>query len=180
MSMHNKEGHTLKQYRIIDPEKILEIINRLDFFKDFSPEEKKALSEHDQFVAFFKKGETIIKEGDQDAIFYILLLGKASVVKGIHQDSIGALKPGDCFGEISFLIRSPRTATVIADTDTVAAIRISQEMTHELDIKICEKIKDKLIKMLVERLDRMNRFLINTKHGLPESETFSYDPTHFI
>jgi serine/threonine-protein kinase len=109
--------------------------------------------------------------------FYILLLGEVAVTKGSPPRPITNLGPGDCFGEMSFLTGSPRTANVIANSSTAVVIKMSQEMVQELHIKIREKIKDRLIKRLVERLDLMNGFVISTKSRLPGSVSSPHNPT---
>ncbi len=167
----------MKQYSIADPEKILGMINMMEFFKGFTSQEKKTLAAYDQHFASYEKGSVIIKEGDCDAFFYILLLGEVSVTKGNPPRSIANLEPGDWFGEISFLTGSPRTANVIANTHTALVIRMSREIIQKLDIKIREKIKDKLINRLVERLDHMNRYVLCVKNQVPASGPSPYDPT---
>lgn len=168
----------MKQYKIINPETILELINRLEFFKDFTLYEKQKLAEIHQHFASYEKDDVIIKEGDHDTFFYILIIGDVSVTKGNPPLTITNLKPGDCFGEISFLTGSPRTANVIADTNTIVVLKMSRELVDELDINMREKVKDKLIKRLVERLNHMNRFVISIKNRLPESASLLNTPTY--
>ena len=60
-------------------------------------------------------GETIIKEGDMGNEMYLILRGQVDV-----RDRAGKvariLKDGDFFGEVSLLMSTPRTATVVAKT----------------------------------------------------------------
>jgi len=67
-------------------------------------------------------GTTIIKEGDLDHSFYILLSGVVAVEK--QGRLVGALQEGDCFGEMGYLSKSKRTATVKAKTD-VSFIKVN-------------------------------------------------------
>ena len=63
----------------------------------------------------FEKGEYIIREGDEDYSFYILLAGIVSVEKnGRHIDY---LQIGDCFGEMGYITKGKRTASVKANGD---------------------------------------------------------------
>ncbi|MFQ5661168.1 MAG: serine/threonine-protein kinase [Gammaproteobacteria bacterium] len=65
----------------------------------------------------------IIREGDIDHSFYILLSGVVSIEKnGQH---IGNLQEGDCFGEMGYLSQTERTATVESKTK-VALIKVNE------------------------------------------------------
>lgn len=72
----------MKQYQISDSKKVLEILNRVKFFNSFTSQEKKTLAQFYQCVASYGKGDFVIKEGDHDEVFYILLLGEVSVTLG--------------------------------------------------------------------------------------------------
>lgn len=62
-------------------------------------------------------GEVVISEGDPGEDIFVLYAGKLSVWRGKTQTKkIGALEPGDFFGEIGFLLKSTRSATVRTET----------------------------------------------------------------
>lgn len=65
-------------------------------------------------VTKYPDGATVIQEGSSGATFYVLLDGRAKVVRGGR--TAARLAPGDFFGEISLLDSGPRTASVIAET----------------------------------------------------------------
>lgn len=65
-------------------------------------------------------GTVLIKEGDSDDRFYVLLSG----ILAVSQRDIGArsvLRPGEYFGEVAPAMGFPRTATVSAMTPAVVA-----------------------------------------------------------
>lgn len=69
--------------------------------------------------ASFSKGETIIEQGERGDEFFILGSGEAQViVKPPNEvpEVVDVLRPGDSFGEIALIERTPRTATVRALT----------------------------------------------------------------
>ena len=65
-------------------------------------------------------GTVLVREGDADDRFYVLLAG----VLAVSQRDLGArsvLRPGDYFGEVAPAMHVPRTATVSAMTPAVVA-----------------------------------------------------------
>lgn len=66
-------------------------------------------------VKTFKKGETIIREGEPGSDFYIVEVGRATATKG---NAVAmSYKKGDFFGELALISNQPRAATVVADED---------------------------------------------------------------
>ena len=64
----------------------------------------------------YSANEEIVREGSTGTALYILLSGEARV----EQDGkeIGQVAAGDFFGELALIEEHPRSATVIASTDT--------------------------------------------------------------
>jgi CRP-like cAMP-binding protein len=59
-------------------------------------------------------GTTLVREGDQAAEFFVVLDGEAAV--SVRSAPVGAVMPGQFFGEIGLLDRASRRATVTART----------------------------------------------------------------
>ena len=93
-------------------------LNEMDIFMDFTQEEIHSLKQKLIFKSF-KKGETIVKEGDIDRNLFFLTKGSVSV--RIHLPESDRYKrlitysAGVTFGEMAFLDGSPRSAEVCAD-----------------------------------------------------------------
>lgn len=65
-------------------------------------------------------GQDILREGEQGDDFFVLYSGRASVWRAqeiSRPRKLGMLQAGDFFGEISFLMKSARSATVRAEAD---------------------------------------------------------------
>ena len=89
-------------------------IKSLGFFKGFSDADIWELIRACAWKSY-AAGTTIIREGDQDHSFYIVLSGVVGIEKNGHL--MDSLQQGDCFGEMGYLSRAKRTATVIARSD---------------------------------------------------------------
>ena len=68
-------------------------------------------------VAHVLAGHHIVREGFSAEAFYIILDGEASVS---GPAATTHLRPGDFCGELGLLDGSPRSASVVAETDVVA------------------------------------------------------------
>lgn len=69
----------------------------------------------------FATGETIIKQGEDGTVFYILVEGSAkATLDSDPETSVMNYKPGDYFGELALLRGDPRAANVIAEEDVKA------------------------------------------------------------
>jgi CRP-like cAMP-binding protein len=79
-------------------------------------------------VAEVAAGTPIVRSGDEDDTYHVLLSGRAEVVADGERRR--ELLPGDAFGEIAVLQRVPRTASVIAG-DRVRVLTIDGEAIRE-------------------------------------------------
>lgn len=145
----------MKGIRLINRVKILNILDKIDFFSAFNPGEKNMIADtRSRFVAA-EKDEYIIRQGEADSAFYILLHGAASVTLEENGKKLADLGPGDFFGEVSFLTKTPRTSNVIA-SETCILFRFDKKVMHSLPPLTREKIKDKIIAKLVHLLAAKN------------------------
>ncbi|HZP57138.1 MAG TPA: cyclic nucleotide-binding domain-containing protein [Dehalococcoidia bacterium] len=82
----------------------------------------------------YKKGETIVKEGEQAVAFFIIVSGRVEVVQkaGSRSQKLNELGPGDCFGEMALLDGGLRVATIRALEDTECLVLSRWDFVAEL------------------------------------------------
>jgi CRP-like cAMP-binding protein len=99
-----------------------------------------------------KRGEVIIKEGDQAAGVFIIVSGKVEVVRGQgrNEQVLATLGPGDFFGEMALFEGFPRNATVRALEDTECLALTRWDFLAEL--KNHPEIAVAMLQVLVRRL----------------------------
>lgn len=68
-------------------------------------------------VARFVTNDPIVSAGNRGDAFYVILNGRAKVVRGSGR-TIARLGPGSYFGEMSLIDGAPRSATIVAETET--------------------------------------------------------------
>lgn len=139
-------------------ERLLAMVEQLEFFKGFTTYEKKRIAGHHAHFQSFAKGTTLIQEGTLDTAFFILVDGRVSVIKGDGK-ALAFLGPGEFFGELAFLTNMVRSSNVVANSE-VLVIRVDQPLLGQLSADIREKIKDRLIEKMAFRLVQITqRFL---------------------
>ena len=74
----------------------------------------------------YAAGSTIVADGATGYGLYIIKEGAASVRK--EGRVVARMGPGEFFGEIAMLDNGPRTASVVAETDTVCLTLVSWEI----------------------------------------------------
>jgi len=67
-------------------------------------------------VTAYEPGTTVVRKGDAGDACFVVLEGRALVVTGRGRPGV-PLQPGAIFGELALLDGTPRSATVVADTE---------------------------------------------------------------
>ena len=109
------------------------------------------------FKPDFKKGEVIISEGEKETAFYIIAKGGVEVMK--KEKVIGVMKQGDCFGEIAFITRKPRAATIMARTDVslmVVNMSLMEKASLETQLQYYRIFLENLISRLSQATDKLS------------------------
>jgi serine/threonine protein kinase len=135
-------------YEQINQQEQFATLRRLRFFHEFSHAEiwevMRASDWHD-----FAAGEEIVKEGDIDDRFYILVAGECNVMR--NGEEIGRIESGDCFGETGYVKGARRTAT-IRSTTPVQALRVSATLLEQVSAPCQLRFNKAFLKTLITRL----------------------------
>ena len=102
--------------------------------------------------AHYSQSDHLIKRGDSDTSMMIMCTGNADVV--IHVDgnplTVNSLWPGDYFGEMSLFTGEPRSADIIATSETKVIVITKEaiagilESNHSLVTEIANMISSRL------------------------------------
>ncbi|HEY7801538.1 MAG TPA: cyclic nucleotide-binding domain-containing protein [Dehalococcoidia bacterium] len=110
-----------------------EALAAVPLFSQFS---RKDLSRLNRAVVerSYKKGDTIVKEGEQAVAFFVIVKGKVEVshTTGSRASKLNDLGPGEAFGEMSLLDGGPRAATVKALDETTCLVLSRWDFVAEL------------------------------------------------
>lgn len=145
--------------QLLDKEQTLQLMEDIPFFKNFTSKEMEYLAKLASNVLRYQVADVIIKEGDHDLSFYVLLRGVVCVTKGHPRETVIAkLRAGSVFGELAWIDKRPRITNVIADGDVVA-LKIDLTDVERFGPALQSKIKDQIISILITRLDQTNEQL---------------------
>jgi CRP/FNR family transcriptional regulator, cyclic AMP receptor protein len=72
-------------------------------------------------VARFDAKTPIVNAGDPGEAFYVILSGRAKVQRGRGR-TVAQIGPGSYFGEMALVDGAPRSATIVADTETTCLL----------------------------------------------------------
>ena len=123
-------------------------VRALAFFNEFSDGEiTEVLSAADwkQFNAM----DSIVDEGTLEHSFFIIISGDVAVVKAAKQ--ISTLTNGDCFGEMSYVLRAQRSASIVAIGD-VELLRVDAALMEQASTRTQLRFNQIFLRTLIERL----------------------------
>jgi serine/threonine protein kinase len=132
----------------LDKQEQFDVLRKLRFFHDFSHAEIWEVLRASEWCTY-KTDDEIIREGELDDRFYILVNGSVSVQSGRRQT--GVLAEGDCFGEASYVRGARRTATIKAAVP-VTLVRVSSTLLEQASSACQLRFNKMFLRSLIERL----------------------------
>ena len=124
------------------------LIKSLDFFQGFPDSEVWEIVRAGKWQEY-APDEEIIVEGDIDDSFYIIAKGQVAVVKNGRE--LRPLEAGDCFGEMGYLTKTKRTATIISKADA-ALLKVNSTVISQVSLNCQVRFLKVFLRTLIHRL----------------------------
>lgn len=143
--VHQQLRNQEKDY---DEQEHFDILRGLQFFHDFSHGEIRELMRAGEWL-IYTHGQEIVREGDLDDRFYIVVSGNVAVVSG--GKTVGGMGAGECFGETSYVLDATRRASIVAKGD-VTLLRLSSTLLETLSTSCQLRFNRVFLRTLISRL----------------------------
>ncbi len=127
--------------------KYIEKLGALPLFSSCSKRELTRIARAGDEVQV-EKGAQLVDQGEMGREAFVILEGEAAVKRNGRK--IATLGPGDPVGELSLLARSPRNASVYAETDMSVFVLSAQRFNAVLDE--APGLSRKLLAFLADRV----------------------------
>ncbi len=121
---------------------------QLDFFHGFPDGELWEIVRAGVWSDYQDRGEIIV-EGDIDDSFFIIVHGEVAVMKNGRE--LRKLDAGDCFGEMGYLAKTRRTATIIAHGPTTL-LKLNSAVISQASMNCQVRFLKVFLRTLIHRL----------------------------
>ncbi len=132
----------------LDRQEQFSILRTLKFFHDFSQSEILEVLRASTWQDY-ERGEEIVKEGEMDDRFYVIVSGQVGVMR--NGNPVGDLEAGDCFGETSYVRGAKRLATIKALTN-VTLMKVSSTLLEQSSAACQLRFNKVFLRSLISRL----------------------------
>ena len=106
------------------------------------------------------KGETVFYKGTVGSQMYVVLAGTVAVRDG--DKTLASLAVGDTFGEMALINNEPRSATVVAEEDSLLFVLSETTFQQLLTKRVAIQILLNIVRTLSHRLRDAN---VKSRHG---------------
>jgi CRP/FNR family transcriptional regulator, cyclic AMP receptor protein len=125
----------------------LDLIKRVPLFGSASRHELEEIAKLADEIDL-EEGRAVITEGETGREFFVLVEGTADVVRGGKK--VASIGPGDFFGEIALIAKTPRNATITTTSPARALVITDRAFRQLLDHS--PRIAVAVLTALAERL----------------------------
>jgi len=132
----------------VDNEQQFNQLRRLSFFHDFSQREIWELLRASEWREY-ASGDAIIREGEVDDRFYVIVSGQ--VVVEANDKIIGRFASGDCFGEASYVSDIKPSSTITAD-EPVTVLSVSSTLLEQVSSACQLRFNKVFLRAIILRL----------------------------
>jgi serine/threonine protein kinase len=137
-----------QKYDSLDNQEHFDLLRTLTFFHEFSHAEiwevLRASDWHE-----YRDGDDIVREGEIDDRFYIIVSGTVSVQA--NGKVMGRLSNGECFGETSYVRGAKRQASICAE-GPVTILRVSSTLMEQVSSSCQLRFNKVFLRSLITRL----------------------------
>ena len=123
-------------------------VKQLEFFAGFPDAEIWEILRASTWQDY-SAGDDIIVEGDMDDCFYIIVQGDVDVMK--NNSVIRTLAQGDCFGEMGYLAKTKRTASIKSPNNT-SLMKINSTVISQVSLNCQVRFLKVFLRTLIYRL----------------------------
>ncbi len=128
----------------------------IPFFSGLSEETlKKVMILFEQ--ANFKKGDYVVKFGDEAKGMYVVIYGDVEVL--IDDKHVADLGESDFFGELALITNEPRTASVKVVSDKFQAFYLTKEVFESAKNELSEDVKQEILRRIKENFDNSAKMI---------------------
>jgi CRP-like cAMP-binding protein len=126
-------------------------------------------------------GSRIINENEPESALYFIYQGRVDIFKrvgareGERQEKIASLGPGETFGEMALLDQMPRSASVVANTDSVVLALDPAEL-RKIDSRIYAKLLVNLTREVSRHLRATNQSFAVSLFSIHEQARYRLFP----
>jgi serine/threonine protein kinase len=136
------------KYDSLDNQEHFDLLRTLTFFHEFSHSEIWEVLRASDWTEY-KDGDNIVREGEMDDRFYIIVSGRCEVEANGRQ--LGVLTDGQCFGETSYVRGAKRTASIRAQGPTTI-LRVSSTLMEQVSQACQLRFNKVFLRSLITRL----------------------------
>ena len=129
------------------------LLRRLKFFHDFSQAEIGEVMKASTWQNY-ANGEEIIRAGDMDDRFYVVVAGACAVER--NGRTIAQIGTGDCFGEASYVPGARRSASV-RSAGNVTVLKVGATLLEQASSSCQLRFNRVFLRSLIERLQKSER-----------------------
>jgi CRP-like cAMP-binding protein len=134
----------------MDDEERFAVLRRLRFFHDFSHAEIREVMKAGCWMDC-PSGEAVLRPGDTDDRFYVVVSGRVRVSRG--GEVVGRIANGGCFGEAAFAEGSRRD-TVIEAEGPLTLLKVTATLLEQASISCQLRFHKVFLRELIGRLQR--------------------------
>jgi eukaryotic-like serine/threonine-protein kinase len=140
-------------------------LKQLEFFRGFTDAEIWEIVRAGNWLTV-EPGRDIIREGEIDDSFYVLIRGEVIVRKG--NVDLRELARGDCFGEMGYLTRAQRTASIVAKTEA-GLLKLSSTVINQVSLVCQVRFLKAFLRTMIQRLSATNERVSQQAQGMSKS-----------